>query len=115
MTELHFHRCIHALFKNFHHIFQTVLGLYQLAQECCSLQEPALRTNQDFVQTLPLPDEFAKFFSLFLWLCINVLHSTGECCESVPLDHTGSYISISINITKILAHVVQVDTFIISL
>ena len=49
--RLHFHRWIRALFKNFHHIFQTVLGLYQLAQECRSLQEPALRTNQDFVQT----------------------------------------------------------------
>ena len=56
--RLHFHRWICALFKNFHHIFQSVLGLYQLAQECCSLQEPALRTNQDFVQTSPPPDEF---------------------------------------------------------
>ena len=44
--------------SDFHHIFQTVLGLYQLAQECCSLQEPTLRTNQDFVQTSPLLDEF---------------------------------------------------------
>ena len=50
-----------------------------------------------------------------LWLCINVLHDIGECCESVPLDCTRSYISISINITKILARVVQVDAFIISL
>ena len=49
---------MHALFKNFHRIFQTILGLYQLAQECCNLQEPTLRTNQDFVQTSPLPDEF---------------------------------------------------------
>ena len=62
--RLHFHRWIHALFKNFHCIFQAVLGLYWLAQECCSLQEPAcrlqeptLRTNQDFVQTSPLLDE----------------------------------------------------------
>ena len=55
--RLHFHRQIRALFKNFQHIFQTVLGLYQLAQECCHLQEPALRTNQDFVQTSPPPDE----------------------------------------------------------
>ena len=62
--RLHFHRWIRALFKNFHCIFQVVLGLYQLAQECCSLQEPThilqeptLRTNQDFVQTSPLPDE----------------------------------------------------------
>ena len=55
--RLHFHRRIRALFKNFHHIFQTVLGLYQLAQECRHLQEPAPRTNQDFVQTSPLPDE----------------------------------------------------------
>ena len=58
---------------------------------------------------------YAKFFWLFLWLCINVLCDIGECCESVPLDHTGSYISISINITKIFACVVQVDAFIISL
>ena len=57
----------------------------------------------------------AKFFCLFLWLYINVLRDVGECCESVPLDHTGSYVSISINITKILACVVQVDAFIISL
>ena len=62
--RLHFHRWIRALFKNFHCIFQAVLGLYQLAQECRSLQEPthrlqepALWTNQDFVQTSPLPDE----------------------------------------------------------
>ena len=62
--RLHFHRRIRALFKNFHHIFQMVLGLYQLAQECrslqeptCRLQEPTLRTNQDFVQTSPLLDE----------------------------------------------------------
>ena len=54
---LHFQRWIHALFKNFHRIFQTVLGLYQLAQECHCLQEPTLRTNQDFVQTSPLLDE----------------------------------------------------------
>ena len=56
--RLHFYRWIRALFKNFHHIFQTVIGLYKLAQECCSLQEPALRTNQDFVQTSPPLDEF---------------------------------------------------------
>ena len=62
--RLHFHRWMRALFKNFHCIFQAVLGLYQLAQECCSLQEPThrlqeppLRTNQDLVQTSPPPDE----------------------------------------------------------
>ena len=62
--RFHFHRWIHALFKNFCCIFQAVLGLYRLAQECHSLQEPArrlqeptLRTNQDFVQTSPLPDK----------------------------------------------------------
>ena len=55
--RLHFNRQVCALFKIFHHIFQTVLGLYQLAQECRSLQEPTLRTNQDFVQTSPPPDE----------------------------------------------------------
>ena len=57
--RLHFHRWIHVLFKNFHHIFQVVLGLYQLAQECHQLQKPTLRTNQDFVQTSPLPDELS--------------------------------------------------------
>ena len=56
--RLHFHRWICTLFKNFHCIFQIVLGLYQLAQECRSLEEPTLRTNQDFVQTSPPPDEF---------------------------------------------------------
>ena len=55
--RLHFHRQIHALFTNFYLIFQAVLGLYWLAQECHSLQEPALRTNQDFVQTSPPLDE----------------------------------------------------------
>ena len=62
--RLHFHRQIRALFKNFHHIFQTFLGLYQLAQEYHSLQEPTctfqehtLRNNQDFVKTSPLLDE----------------------------------------------------------
>ena len=62
--RLHFHRWIRVLFKNFHHIFQVVLGLYRLAQECCQLQKPAhqlqkptLRTSQDFVQTSPLLDE----------------------------------------------------------
>ena len=62
-----------------------------------------------------LNGEGAKFFCLFLWLCINVLRDIGECCKSVPLDHTGSYVSISMNITRILACVVQVDAFIISL
>ena len=55
--RLHFHRWICALSKNFHCIFHVVLGLYQLAQECCQLQKPALRTNQDFVQTSPPLDK----------------------------------------------------------
>ena len=55
--RLHFHRRIRVLFKNFHCIFQVVLGQYWLAQECCRLQKPALRTNQDFVQTSPPPDK----------------------------------------------------------
>ena len=55
--RLYFHRWIHALSKNFHHIFHAVLGLYRLAQECHQLQKPTLRTNQDFVQTSPLPDK----------------------------------------------------------
>ena len=70
---------------------------------------------QDLVQSSLFSTNYAKFFCLFLLLCINVLCDFGECCESVPLDCTGSYISISINITKILACVVQVDGFIISL
>ena len=55
--RFHFHRQIRALFKNFDCIFQAVLGLYRLAQECRQLQKPTLRTNQDFVQTSPLLDE----------------------------------------------------------
>ena len=62
--RLHFHRRIHVLFKNFHHILQVVLGLYWLAKECCQLQKPAcqlqkptLRTSQDLVQTSSPPDE----------------------------------------------------------
>ena len=50
--RLHFHRRIRALFKNFHRIFQAVLGLYQLAQECCSLQEPACRLQEPALRTL---------------------------------------------------------------
>ena len=29
------------------------------------------------------------------WFCISIIRDFGECCESVPLDHTGSYVSIS--------------------
>ena len=85
--RLHFHRQIRALFKNFHHIFQTVLGLYQLAQEChglqepaCSLQEPTLRTNQDFVQTSPLPDEL-----LFVLMTRSILICQPEESPSTTL------------------------------
>ena len=52
---------------------------------------------------------------VFLWFCISILRDFGECCESVPLDRSGSYVSISIKlyiyiyITRILARVVQVD------
>ena len=44
-----------------------------------------------------------------------VLRDFGECCENVPLDCPGSYVSISIKIyiTIILAHVVQVDAFLL--
>ena len=80
--RLHFHRQIHALFKNFHHIFQTALGLYQLTQECHSLQEPALRTNQDFVQTSPLPDEF-----LFVLMTRSILvHQPEESPSTTILN-----------------------------
>ena len=71
--RLHFHRWIHALFKNFYRMFQTVLGLYQLAQECHSLQEPALRTNQDFVQISPPLDEF-----LFVLMTRSILINQPE-------------------------------------
>ena len=78
--RLHFHRWICTLFKNFHHIFQTVSGLYQLAQECCSLQEPALRTNQDVVQTSPLLDEF-----LFVLMTRSILVCQPEEFPSTTL------------------------------
>ena len=85
--RLHFHRWICALFKNFHHIFQMVLGLYQLAQEYCSLQEPAhrlqepaLRTNQDFVQTSPLTDEL-----LFVLMTRSILVCQPEESPSTTL------------------------------
>ena len=44
-----------------------------------------------------------------------ILCDFGECCKSVPLDRPGSYVSISIKIyiTIILAHVVQVDAFLL--
>ena len=44
-----------------------------------------------------------------------ILRDFGECCKSVPLDRSGSYVSISIKIyiTIILARVVQVDTFLL--
>ena len=70
------------MFKNFHRIFQTVLGLYQLAQECRSLQEPTLRTNQDFVQISPLPDEF-----LFVLMTRSILvHQPEESPSTTILN-----------------------------
>ena len=85
--RLHFHRWICALFKNFHCIFLAVLGLYRLAQECrslqeptCKLQEPALRTNQDFVQTAPLPDEL-----LFVLMTRSILIHQPEESPSTTL------------------------------
>ena len=85
--RLHFHRWIHALFKNFHSIFQTVLGLYHLAQECCSLQEPThrlqeptLRTNQDLVQTSPPLDEL-----LFVLMTRSILVCQPEEFPSTTL------------------------------
>ena len=56
-NRLHFYRQFRILFKHFHHIFQVVLGLYQLAKECCQLQKPALRPSQHLVQTSPPLDE----------------------------------------------------------
>ena len=78
--RLHFHRQIHALFKNFHRIFRVVLGLYRLAHECHRLQEPALRTNQDFVQTSPLPDKL-----LFLLTTRSILVCQPEESPSTTL------------------------------
>ena len=34
----------------------------------------------------------------YIYIYIYILHDFGECCESVPLDRPGSYISISIKI-----------------
>ena len=49
--------------------------------------------HREWVQKeLETLERAAKFFCLFLWLCINVLCDIGECCESVPLDRTRSYI-----------------------
>ena len=85
--RLHFHRWIEALFKNFHHIFQVVLGLYRLAQGChslqepaCRLQEPALRTNQDFVQILPQSDKL-----LFVLMSRSILIRQPEESPSTTL------------------------------
>ena len=55
-----------------------------------------------------MQSSFACFFS---GCASNVLCDVGECCESVPLDHTGSYVSISINTTRTLACVAQADAF----
>ena len=33
---------------------------------------------------------------VFLWFCISIIHDFVECCESVPLDRSGSNVSISI-------------------
>ena len=81
-NRLHFYRQICALFKNFHRIFQAVLGLYLLAQECCQLQKPtrqlqkpALRTNQDFVQTSSPLDEL-----LFALMTTSILIRQPEEC-----------------------------------
>ena len=58
-----------------------------MAQECHSLQEPTgrlqeptLRTNQDFVQTLPLPDEL-----LFLLMTRSILVHQPEESPSTTL------------------------------
>ena len=57
------------------------------------------RGNTDILLGDPSAKTAAKFFCLFLlWLCINILRDFAECCESVPLDRSGSYISIRINI-----------------
>ena len=63
----------------------------------------------------PIMQGSFAYFSFLLWLCINILCDFEECCESVPLDHPGSYISISIYIyiTIICTRVVQVDAFLL--
>ena len=70
-NRLQFYRRFCALFKNFHCIFQAVLGLYWLAQECCQLQQPAcqlqkptLRPSQHLVQTSPPLNEHVLLTSL---------------------------------------------------
>ena len=64
--RFYFHQRIHALFRNFHCIFYTILGLYQLAKEYCTMQEPMPEAQQDFIQTLPPLDKI---------LCISTTRS----------------------------------------
>ena len=56
--RLHFCWWICTFFQSFHSIFQTVLGLYQLAKECCNLQKTLPQIGQQFVHTLAPPDKF---------------------------------------------------------
>ena len=60
--------------------------------------ETAVKLTERHSPDDELTEECKVLFACLL--CINVLRDIGECCESVPLDRTGSYISISINITK---------------
>ena len=53
-----------------------------MAQECSDLQESALRTNQDFVQTSPLPDEF-----LFVLMTRSIIvHQSEESPSTTILN-----------------------------
>ena len=79
--------------------FQDYMEIYLLA-DClllCNIFENfrshcLQQYNIDPFYYFSAPHFTAKFFCLFLWLCINVLRGIGECCESVPLDRTGSYV-----------------------
>ena len=99
-------QCTHtaAVITSSVHTAATLSGSNTIQYIQCTFEPPQgkpiplLAYLQDSQQTLMVVCS-AKFFCLFLlWLCINILRDFGECCESVPLDHSGSYISISINI-----------------
>ena len=81
---------------SFGHVICEVAQDYKVGLR---FQSSALMEIQEAAETylvnLFLQGSFACFFS---GCAINILRDFGECCESVPLDHSGSYISISINI-----------------
>ena len=68
---LYFYKHFNIIFKKIYHVLQTVLGLYQVARQCCQLQVPKRRlrkttqgSSQQLIQTSPPIDE-----------CIQVLYT----------------------------------------